>query len=183
MKLTPLLLILLLSCSSPRVETPSAVESPYKRSNWTHWVDHDGDCQNTRQEILIERSTVPPVLDRKGCRVKSGSWEDYYYPETLIRSKDVDIDHLIPLKNAHSTGGAAWDREKKEIFANDPENLVITNKRYNRQKGAKGIDQWLPVHKKYACKYIGDWVRLKRKYRLTLKEKEQQTITVSGCGF
>jgi hypothetical protein len=183
MTITRLLLIFLLSCSSLQEKKPRLPEGSYKRSEWSHWIDRDKDCQNTRQEILIERSKVLPVLDRKGCRVKSGSWDDYYYPEILTRSKDVDLDHLIPLKHAHIAGAALWSREQKENFANDPENLVITNKRYNRQKGAKGIDQWLPIHRNYACKYIKDWAKLKKKYQLTMTKKEQDTISISGCSF
>jgi hypothetical protein len=90
--------------------------------------------------------------------------------------KQIDVDHLIPLKHAYDTGGANWSPEKKEQFANDPENLVITNKKYNRQKGAKGIDQWLPVNKAYACKYVRDWIKVKKKYGLNLLKDELATI-------
>lgn len=111
----------------------------------------------------------------------SGKWEDYYYPETHTLSKTVDIDHLVPLKLAFDQGGHAWSAEKKERFANDPENLVITNRSYNRKKGAKSIDQWLPVHRTYACKYIRDWKHIKLKYGLKINHSEQATIDQSGC--
>ena len=115
-------------------------------------------------------------MDKRGCKVKIGKWKDYYYPEIHLLASKVDIDHLVPLKHAHDVGASGWSHAQKEKFANDPENLVITNLRYNRQKGAKGIDEWLPRHKDYACKYISDWVKIKKKYSLRLREEERYSI-------
>lgn len=170
-----LILLFAISCA----QLPHAKK--YNRKDWKHWVDADHDCLNTRSEILKLRSRGQITLNKKGCTVIGGVWDDYYYPEVHTSAKKVDIDHLIPLKNAHETGGAAWSKNEREVFANDPENLVITNLSYNRKKGAKGIDGWLPVHKDYACKYIKDWVKLKKKYRLLMTDKEQQTVNLSAC--
>lgn len=163
------------------LQKPTIPIQKYSRTDWAHWSDKDEDCQNTRHEILIARSLVPPVLDRRKCRVISGKWADYYFPEVHLKAKAVDIDHLIPLKHAHDVGGHAWTNDEKENFANDVENLVITRRSYNRQKGAKRIDQWLPVHKEYACKYIKDWIRLKEKYKLNFTSPEKRTIELSRC--
>jgi hypothetical protein len=108
--------------------------------------------------------------------VVCGIWHDSYYPEIHLLAKQVDIDHLVPLKNAHLSGGMDWNPRRKEIFANDPENLVITKRSYNREKGPKGIDGWLPLHKKYACKYVQDWVKIKKKYSLKITDAELSTI-------
>ena len=173
------LIFILFLMSTCATHEPQKIK--YSRQEWRHWSDVDQDCQNTRHEILIARSETSVSMDRKGCRVMKGTWNDYYYPEIHSLSREVDIDHLIPLKHAHEAGGALWSSKKKETFANDPENLVVTNLRYNRQKGAKRIDQWLPVHKAYACKYIKDWLRLKSKYGLRVFESEKATIELSDC--
>jgi Protein of unknown function (DUF1524) len=153
----------------------------YNRKDWAHWSDFDKDCQSTRHEILITRSLAPVSMDRKGCHVMQGKWEDYYYPEVHTKPKVVDIDHLIPLKHAHDLGADQWSDDQKEIFANDPDNLVITNMTYNRKKGAKTIAEWLPVNKDYACKYIRDWIRIKKKYKLELTNPELRTIEQAKC--
>lgn len=45
-----------------------AVAVPYDRGLYRHWVDEDRDCQNTRQEVLIEESTRPVTLDGRGFK-------------------------------------------------------------------------------------------------------------------
>lgn len=167
--------------SCAQFPTQKEKKIPYNRKDWPHWVDEDKDCQDTRQEILIERSLVGVSFDRKGCRVIKGKWNDYYYPEVHTIANRVDIDHLVPLKHAHEMAGYKWTREQRQRFANDPENLVITNRKYNRKKGAKTIAEWLPVHDEYACKYIKDWIKIKKKYQLSITKQEQHTIDTAHC--
>jgi hypothetical protein len=155
-----------------------ANSSRYNRKHWHHWIDQDRDCQNTRQEILIERSEKPVTLNKKGCTVQRGKWRDFYFDELLTDSRSIDVDHLVPLKHAHDIGGENWSREKKKQFANDPENLVLTNKIYNRKKGAKTIAEWLPVDPAYACRYTKQWVLVKKKYELDISSKELETINL-----
>lgn len=179
MKSWMIFFIFLFSCSKGVILPPKDVletTKKYDRHEWKHWIDVDKDCQNTRQEILITRSEISVGLNKRGCSVKTGQWKDYYYPQTFTKSSDIDVDHLIPLKNAFETGGGEWGRKEKETFANDPENLVLTSKKYNRSKGAKGIDAWLPVDQEYACKYIKDWVKIKQKYQLHLTAAEKNTL-------
>jgi len=150
--------------------------SKYNRSEWNHWIDSDHNCLNTRQEILKSRSLEKVSLNKKGCRVTSGKWNDYYFNKMLSEATSIDIDHLIPLKHANDSGGWKWSAKEKETFANDPENLVITNRKYNREKGAQTIATWLPVDKTYACKYVDHWVKVKKKYKLEIFKDEQATI-------
>jgi hypothetical protein len=173
------ILALLFACARAPVSTVTV--GKYNRKDWPHWTDRDHNCLDTRAEILKSRSLSPVQMNRRGCIVVSGKWKDYYYPETHTKAKKVDIDHLIPLKHAHLSGAHQWSKEKRELFANDSDNLVITNRSYNRKKGAKGIDEWLPVHQDYACKYINHWIRIKKKYRLTLNQAEMRTIELKRC--
>ena len=153
----------------------SALAGKYKRKHFPHWIDRDRDCQNERQETLISRSKVPVKMkiNKKGkkCTVKSGQWGDFYYPETLYKASKIDIDHVVPLKNSWDSGASEWSKKKRREFANDPENLVITNLKYNRSKGAKGPLKWIPVNKSYACKYLTKWVQIKQKYNLKIDQR------------
>ena len=92
----------------------------YDRDDWKHWVDEDKDCQNTRHEVLIEESLAKVAFktDRK-CQVATGEWFAPYTGETVTDATRLDIDHMIPLKNAHNSGGWAWDRSRKAAFANE----------------------------------------------------------------
>lgn len=154
----------------------------YNRKDWKHWSDFDKNCQNTRAEVLISRSLKPVTFKgNKKCTVSTGLWDDYYYNEKLDKASKVDIDHLIPLKHAYESGGLEWSRQKKEQFSNDPENLVITNLKYNRTKGAKTILEWLPIDRKYACKYVSDWFYVKNKYQLKVTKEEKSVKNNLKC--
>ncbi len=174
-----IILLLALSCAhhAPVMKT----HKKYIRADWPHWSDKDNNCINTRHELLKSRSLLPVKMGKNGCNVVSGKWDDYYYPEIQTSAGNVDIDHLVPLKHAHDSGGAEWSLAEKEKFANDSENLVITYKVYNREKGPKTIAEWLPVNKEYACKYMRDWIAIKKKYQLKLGEREIYTLKTSGC--
>jgi hypothetical protein len=155
----------------------------YNRKKFKHWVDEDKNCRNTRHEILFARSLEEVTFkkekkkNKKNCYVLSGLWEDYYYPEHLTRSKDVDIDHIVPLKHAWDLGAWQWSAQKRQEFANDPLNLAVTHKKYNRQKGPKSILDWLPVHKNYACRYQLDWLNVKEKYLLPISQDEKEVVS------
>jgi len=97
------------------VTTDIASAEPFRRSLYKHWIDVDGDCQDTREEVLIAESTVPVTLDRRGCKVRKGRWFDPYTGRTFTNPKKLDIDHFIPLKEVHRSGGSRWGAAVGEI--------------------------------------------------------------------
>ena len=46
----------------------------YKRSYFGGWADSDGDCQNTRHELLQELSTSIMSFTNNTCCVLTGKW-------------------------------------------------------------------------------------------------------------
>ena len=100
-------------------EVPAGIPE-YDRGQWKHWVDEDGDCQDARQEVLIAESLeeVTYEADRQ-CRVEWGRWWAPYLQHHLGNPGHIDVDHTVPLRNAHLSGAWAWSPEEKERYAND----------------------------------------------------------------
>ena len=53
--------------------------------------------------MLIEESLTPVTFKtEKGCRVVSSSWLGAYSGNVFTDASKLDIDHLVPLKEAHN---------------------------------------------------------------------------------
>jgi len=154
--------------------------SLYNRDDWmSRWADADRDCQDTRHEVLIAESTTAVTLNPQGCRVMAGAWQDSYGGETFTNPSDLDIDHLVPLANAHISGGWAWERERRETYANDlinPEHLIAVRDVLNQQKGDKSPDQWKPPRQAFWCDYATAWLAIKQRWHLMLTADEAGAI-------
>mgnify|MGYP003956018855 CR=1 FL=1 len=153
----------------PKGYTPKSAElksTGYERSAFNHWVDKDGDCLNERHELLEQLSTGPVNYSDDGCRVVQGRWNDPYTGKVFFKSSDVDVDHVVSLKQAWEKGASAWSDEKREGFANDPINLLVVDDGTNQSKGAKSVLDWLPPNKAYHCQYATRYLRVLITYKL-----------------
>lgn len=152
---------------------------PYKRSLYRHWVDADHDCQNTRVEVLIAESLVPVTLSANGCDVVSGQWLDACTGRTLTNPRLLDIDHMIPLKEVHLSGGDQWDATRRQAYANDLEDertLIAVSASANRAKADKDPARWLPGNRPYLCTYIANWIAVKERWELSIDARERASI-------
>lgn len=151
----------------------------YDRSEWGRWLDYDNDCQDTRQEVLIEESIIPVTLDESGCKVISGVWLCLLTGNVYTDPSLLDIDHVVPLKNAHESGGNTFTKDDKYQYFNNLENsnhLMAVYRGANRSKGAKSPDQWMPEYQPFRCTYLNYWISVKRYYRLTMSDEEYRFI-------
>ncbi len=163
----------------------------YDRASWKHWVDADGDCQNTRAEVLIVESLEPVTFtNSKGCTVLGGRWYDPYTNTYFTIAGDLDVDHFVPLGNAHSAGGADWGADRKRDFANslnDADHLIAVSASANRSKGSRGPDEWKPPNQGYWCEYAYDWIRVKSAWGLSATQSEwaalQSMTATCPAGF
>ena len=161
-----------------------ASEGSYDRDLYGGWIDEDGDCQNTRQEVLIAESTRSVTLDKDGCRVLAGQWEDPYTGRVLKDPSQVHIDHFIPLAEVHRSGGKSWTSEQRRRYTNDiadPNTLIAVAASANQSKGDKNPAHWLPPNQAYQCDYLKTWLELKRHWKLSLDPVERQFLADNGC--
>jgi hypothetical protein len=121
----------------------------YDRSYFTHWIDDNHNCLNTRHELLKRQSLALVKTGDNKCTVSRGKWLDPYTGKIFYNPSDVDIDHIIPLKWAWDHGAYGWTSEKRKQFANDDSNLLVVKNSINRQKGARGALSWLPPLKSF----------------------------------
>lgn len=159
--------------------TPPPAQTAYNRDLYRHWIDADGDCQDARQEVLIAESQIPVILSANGCSVVSGIWQDPYTGRTFTNPSDLDIDHMIPLKEAHDSGAWQWSAELKEQFANDlaqPYALIAVHNGANRSKSDRDPANWMPESTVYHCEYIKNWVAVKQDYALTMDDAERVAV-------
>ena len=172
------------------VEVPSDLPD-YDRGDWKHWIDEDKDCQNARHEVLIHESKIDVKFkDDRNCQVAAGEWLDPFTGDTLTDATKLDVDHMVPLKNAHDSGGWAWDKKRKADFANYmvyEDHLIAVTASANRKKGAKGPEGWKPSNKGHWCDYATDWIDIKVKWDLSATKAEwtalQEMLGTCGQAF
>lgn len=158
----------------------------YHRGYFFVWSDVDQDCQDTRQEVLIEQSVDDVILTLNRCRVVSGRWNDPYTGRVFTVPSDVDVDHVVPLAWAWEHGASIWTPEVRAMFGNDPRNLIVTDDGANQSKGSRGPLQWLPPSEGYHCQYIVKFLIVLNIYSLQLSSEESEdmnTLQETLCGW
>lgn len=155
--------------------------SGYDRGKFQHWVDADGNCRDTRDEVLAAESLVRV----SGCDIEIGTWRSYYDKQTVHYSTDLDIDHMVPLAEAWDSGARSWNARTRTRFANDlgdPRSLVAVTASSNRSKSDRDPAEWLPRYG--ACTYVRQWVAVKLRWSLAVDRVEKRTLAerAQACG-
>ena len=92
---------------------------------------------------------------------------------------DVDIDHHVPLAEAHRSGADLWPLAKKQAFANDlllSYTLIAVDDGTNSSKSDQDPAEWLPPNANYHCEYARNWVEVKNAYGLSYDAAEKSAI-------
>lgn len=140
----------------------------YDRSAFGSWSDLDGDCLNTRDELLIIKSIVSVTLDESGCNILSGKWVDVYSGNILLDTKNIDVDHLVPLSLAWKLGASNWTDQERTRFYNDEDNIILTGSSVNRKKGDSSPLEWMPEEETFQCEYVSQFLQVLSEYSLFL---------------
>lgn len=129
--------------------------------------------------MLIAESIISPTLEPRGCRVTSGLWRDDYTGALFTDPSDLDVDHRVPLANAHRSGGSAWHAVRKRAYANelgDSEHLLAVSASANRSKAGRGPEAWRPPLRENWCHYATTWRAVKLRWTLTITLDEDRAL-------
>lgn len=146
----------------------------YDRDLFPTWLVDDATGCTVRDRVLIDESLTPAKVDDQRCTVVAGTWYSSYDGVTLTDPADVQIDHLVPLKEAWDSGAWAWTPERRIAYANDlsdPRTLVAVSAASNQAKGAKDPSNWVPGEAG-RCAYLADWIAVKARWGLSMDPSE-----------
>ena len=169
---------------------PWASHTGYARAQFGDGWGDIGYC-DTRNYIL--KRDLRNIVMRSGenCIVQSGTLNDPYTGKVIsfVRgvktSLAVQIDHVVALSNAWSTGAQKLSYASRVQLANDPLELLAVDGPTNESKSDSDAASWLP-RAAYRCAYVARQIAVKRKYHLwvTSSEKAAMASVLSGCpGF
>jgi hypothetical protein len=151
------------------------------------WIDADGDCEDTRNEVLARDLTG--ITSEDGCTVATGTLEDPYTGSTIAfvrgaaTSGDVQVDHVVSLGNAWLTGARRLSQADRVALANDPLNLLAVDGPANGSKSDHDASEWLPPHEAFACEMVAAQIAVKSRYGLwvTAPEKNAMAGVLATC--
>lgn len=161
-----------------QIPTASESNTGYDRTLFPHWVDANGDCQNTRAEVLIsEADATLTYTSSSRCTVATGRWFSYYDRVSWTNASDVDIDHMVPLAEAWGSGARNWTTARRQAYANDlgdHRTLVGVTDNVNQSKGDQDPSTWLPTYDK--CRYVAEWIAVKIRWGLSADSAEKSVL-------
>lgn len=161
----------------------------YNRDEWKQWVAQPGhSCWDAREAVLYRDAKPNSVamLDankktttdvNQACSIQSGDWIDPYSGKEITNPSSIDIDHMIPLSYVAQHGGQAWDKKKKESYANDlsdPTHLLAVSASENRSKGDKGPSAYQP--KIGQCSYGVAWVKVAKTWDISITSADKSAL-------
>jgi hypothetical protein len=160
-----------------------APKQAYDRvGHFGRWINDPNDetCYNTRSKVLIRDSKTPVSFrSQNHCVVDRGQWNEPYKGQKVIQSSGIQIDHMVPLKNAYISGAWQWNFQTRCMYANFMGNnfhLISADAVENMRKGERGPNLYLPPAQTYRCKYIENWLKIKLIWRLTMTQEEVAAI-------
>ena len=149
----------------------------YRKLFYGNWGTTASGC-NTREAILA-RDLTDVVYKDGGCKVESGILNDPYTGKTINfqRGQDtssaVQIDHIVALSNAWSTGAYLLSEDGRYEISQDPLNLVAVDGPANQEKSDQAADAWLPSNEAFRCQYVARQISVKYKYHLWVTPPEK----------
>ena len=176
-----------------KVEPESAL--PYSGDfGGSSWQQRHG-C-STRALVLNAESRIQVNLETGSrCKPESGDWQSPYDNKLQTLASALDIDHMVPKKEAWQSGAWRWSEVLRKAYKNDigygPSLIAVTKSENEGGKFAKGDKEpgfgsgyYLPPNTDYQCKYVGEWIAVKWRWSLSvdLTEKANLQRLLTSCG-
>jgi Protein of unknown function (DUF1524) len=153
----------------------------YARSAFSDGWGDLGSC-DLRNYILQRDLTKITWRSGETCIVASGTLKDPYtgkvinFVRGVSTSLAVQIDHVVALSNAWSTGASSMSAYVRYKIYNDPLNLLAVDGPTNGQKSDSDAASWLPPNRSYRCAYVSRQIAVKSKYRLWVTGAEKTAM-------
>ncbi|MFJ9033601.1 HNH endonuclease family protein [Streptomyces sp. NPDC102274] len=147
----------------------------YSRTKFPHWTTQAGTCDT--REVVLHRDGQD-VTQNAACQAVAGTWYSEYDGATWPDASDLDIDHVVPLKEAWRSGADVWTTAQRQGFANDltrPQLIAVTDN-INQGKGDKDPGKWMVPLASYRCAHSRAWVQVKDYYNLSVDSAEKAAL-------
>jgi hypothetical protein len=147
----------------------------YRRSFFRHWIDTTGDGCDAREKVLKRDAIGFAQVDPFRCTVVEADWVSPYDGRRTTERSEVDIDHVVALKEAWESGAWLWDESRRTAFANDTTDartLLAVSSSSNRSKGDRDPSNWMPPLRSYWCTYTANWISVKARWQLSMDRSE-----------
>lgn len=161
---------------------PVAAEKYNRKKHYGGWIvdTRRGNCYDTRGLVLIRDSQVPiSNSPSTQCRVAQGQWLDPYSGQEYTSAQDIQIDHVVALKNSYISGAFEWDYHKRCVYANFMGNnfhLLAASGDENMRKLDYSPERWMPKDPAYRCQHLWNWMTIKMIWHLRMTTSEAQAI-------
>lgn len=145
------------------------------------WLDVDDNGCDTRNDVLARDLSAVRLAD-DGCTVLAGVLDDPYtgaeidFRRGVHTSAAVQIDHIVPLSYAWRHGADEWTAERRESFANDPQNLLAVDGPSNSAKSDSGPAEWMPAAAGFACDYAARFDAVLERYGLSIAPADESVL-------
>lgn len=132
---------------------------------------------DARDDTLAVESLIP--VQRAGCEIAVGQWHSIYDGVTVADPSELDVDHVVALREAWRSGAHAWEPQRRARFANDltyPDHLIAVTASTNRSKGDSPPSEWRPPRRESWCRYATAWPDIKVAWELTATTSERDAL-------
>lgn len=150
---------------------PDQVDSLTVEAERTSGYDRDAFGDYDRDALLASNFEAFPSCDGYFSRYDGQCYEVGGGTSKEEADDNVDVDHVVALKEAWDSGIANGDLE---AFGGDTSNLTLLTSGVNRSKSDQDIAEWTPGNA--LCHYVETYVATKVEYDLSVDQAEKSAL-------